>query len=106
VNYNFCEFKCQFSCSLLNGDFRYVEFVINLLILLILQCWNMLIWTLCDFCLNWWEMMLLLWVVGEIMVIWYECCWWEFIPWVLLNVLLLCLLNFLWNGSNWRNVIL
>jgi len=34
----------------LNDDFGYVEFVINLLLLPILHCWHMLLWTLCNFC--------------------------------------------------------
>jgi len=43
VNYDFDELISQFSCSLLNDDFSYVKFVINLLLLLlILHCWNML----------------------------------------------------------------
>jgi hypothetical protein len=69
VKINDC--MCWFSCLILSGEFGYMEFVENLLLMLKFHCWYMICWLLWEFSLNWWKWWCCCWLILNS---WFICC--------------------------------
>jgi len=71
---DYCEFVCWNSCSCFSDMLGYANLLIIELLMMKLHVHDIYKWVLCEFCSNWWIVILCCWIVVEFMPKW-SCCW-------------------------------